>query len=734
MYNKNLSHFIYWDIQSFLLIICSLQLAILGAIGLDEIGLKIPILRQLIGFIYLSFVPGILIIRLLKLKNLKNTEILLYAIGLSIFTLMFTGFLINIVGLHFVSNPISTINLISTISFIVIILSYACYKSDSGTATYICEEKYEKNIFLSPSALFLMLIPSLSVLGTYIVNYYSNNNLLLFVIIIVCFVVLLIGFNTQLIHKDLYPLAIFVIAISLLFHNSLIFTYLHGWDVHQEYYFSNLVKTSGVWNSHLPSNLNAMLSIVFLAPIYSDICNLSLTWVFKIVFPVIFSFVPLGVFHVYQKQTENDNTAFLSAIYFMSISTFYTEMLGLERQEIAELFFVILIAIIVSNVELSKKRLLTLVFTFGMVISHYGLSYLLLFLILIGYLFLKYVLNSRSCILNLSFILIFFIYTVLWYLSFAEGSLFQTIVSLFSHYYNTMFEEVFATQSTQLIVSSAYSFWGNVLKLLYMTSQFFMVVGFAYVLKNHKKLAFSKEFIAFSFMLFCALGSSLVYSNTGMNLHRLFHIASIALSVYFVVGISVSLSVTGSFINKIYQFGNIKPEKISTLFIILFLLINIGFVQEISNKDQISRSLSQKSILINEDDSTYDKMFLASSRSIYREYIPTQDFYGTTWLSKNRNPMEKIYVDSTAKYIVFYSYGMMPYNQEPNKPLIKDLSISPIEPNAYVYLKYTNVIYGLVSNGLFADLKDAYFKINEFFPVINSKSKIYTNGANYVFK
>ena len=53
----------------------AIQFAIWGAIGLDVIGLQIPILRQLIGFIYLTFVPGIII---LKRSNCESGALILY--------------------------------------------------------------------------------------------------------------------------------------------------------------------------------------------------------------------------------------------------------------------------------------------------------------------------------------------------------------------------------------------------------------------------------------------------------------------------------------------------------------------------------------------------------------------------------------------------------------------------------------------------------------------------------
>ena len=59
-----------WEPEKFLRTMAAIHLAMLGAIGLDFMGLDIPILRQVIGFIYLTFVPGIIILRLLKLHKL----------------------------------------------------------------------------------------------------------------------------------------------------------------------------------------------------------------------------------------------------------------------------------------------------------------------------------------------------------------------------------------------------------------------------------------------------------------------------------------------------------------------------------------------------------------------------------------------------------------------------------------------------------------------------------------
>jgi uncharacterized membrane protein len=120
-----------WEIKKFLKVVLAIQLAMWGVIGLDAVGLQIPILRQLIGFIYLSFIPGIIILRILKLHKLGNIQTLLYTVGLSIATLMFTGLLMNTIYPFIgITRPISITPLIITISAVVLVLCVISYVRD----------------------------------------------------------------------------------------------------------------------------------------------------------------------------------------------------------------------------------------------------------------------------------------------------------------------------------------------------------------------------------------------------------------------------------------------------------------------------------------------------------------------------------------------------------------------------------------------------------------------------
>lgn len=718
MYIKNPLNFVEWDIKSFLLVLFSIHIAMLGVIGLDVINFEIPVLRQFIGFIYLTFVPGLLLLRLFRLRQISFIEKSTFTVALSLITLMLSGFFINEIGIFFVEKPISTIPLFSVIFLITSILFIICYIREKNTnynSSFI-----SLNYNLSRLMIYLLLIVFLTLFGTYIVNYYHSNILLLLAILLITSIIFLVFFE-KFIPETMYPFVIFVLSISLLYHNSLISSTLYGFDIHQEYYASNFVKILGLWDHDIPRNINAMLSIVILAPIYSNICDLSLTNVFKIVYPFLFSFTPLGIYLIYNKQVNNPKIAFFSIFYFMSIYPYYTEMLALARQEIAELFLVLIVLVMISNYEVPKKKLLYIIFSFGLVISHYGLSYLFILLSIIGYIFLTFI-NQKSEILCPRTIFLFIICAIGWYIYISSGSIFDTVGNLFKNIYHSISYEILQTSTVSLATKSTPSPCGKLLRILYFSSQLFILVGFIHSIitykssKTHSNIKFSKEYMGLSLACICSLIVFLITSSTGMNIYRFFHISTIFLSLFCILGGLFIFNVIEKIMLKIVPISNsINSFKFLSVFLALFLLFNIGFVQEIVSDNPISASLSQNSM--KEGD-------VNSSMFLYRYYIPVQDICGSIWLSKNRNDTMDIYADETSVKFVLAGYGMMPdqkylYNER-NRCL-----------NSYIYFRYPNVVYGLLSK------KDSdmyeYEDISELLPILNQKSTIYSSGYNTVY-
>ncbi|CAD6490158.1 MAG: hypothetical protein KFBDDELM_00036 [Candidatus Argoarchaeum ethanivorans] len=725
-----------WEIKRFLKVVLAIQLMILGVIGLDTIGLQIPIMRQLIGFVYLTFIPGIIVIRILKLHKLGSIETLLYMVGLSIATLMFTGLFMNTVYPFFgISGPISITPLIITISILVLILCILSYVRDKD---YSNPSFIDVGEILSPPVLFLCLIPFLAVFGTYLVNFQQDNILLMFLIIILALIAVSIAFD-KFIPKNLYPLAVFVIAISLLYHSSLISMYIWGWDIHHELYLTNLVKMNSIWDSTMRGGCNAMLSLVMLAPIYSIISNMSITWVFKIIYPLLFSLVPLGLYRVFQKQT-NDKIAFLSCFFFVSLFIFYTEMLALARQQIAELFLVLLILVMIDkNMDKMKRSLLSIVFGISLALSHYGLSYIYMFCLIFAWLILVFVdssaaqklrnthhskfsgykreklagnpisSNAKNRTISSTFVLLFIVFMLTWYMYVSSSSAFNSIVRIGDHIASSIFTDLLnpeVAEGWRIIMGETVSPLHSVTKYLHLLSQFFIVIGILTLMLKRSEMKFEKEYTAFTAVNFviCFVGIAVPYFASSLATTRLYHITLFFLAPFCAMGGITFLRTMSRVVRTSWTNESVRSSpKVLSVFLAIFLLFNTGFVYEVAEDIPTSISLN----------STID----------YPRFNH-QEVLGAEWLNnvKNSNP---IYADEYRRLLV----GRFEWGQV--RTITTD--VDRMRRDSYIYLGSLTIEKKEI---MVVDVKSARRITREYInsnQIINDKNKIYNNGGAQVY-
>lgn len=614
-------------------IIIAIQLALWGSIGLDSIGISIPVLRQLIGFGYISFIPGYLVLKALKIRDLGSIRTLLYCTGLSLSILMTIGFILNTIGpLMGILDPISIEPIMITITILVLVLTIVLYIM--GENRIQIDVSDVKSITSRPILLLLLLYPFVAIFGTRVMNLHGNNALLLLLIIAIGVIALLIS-SDKLIKPNLYPIAIFIVALTLLYHTSLISPYVWGWDIQEEYFFSNLVKLNSIWDSSFMSrNCNAMLSLVSLVPIYSIILNMNLDQILKIVVPFLFAFVPLGLYSVIQEQT-NDKIAFFSCFYFVSYLTFYTEMLALARQQIAELFFVlILLAIFDRKLNNSSKSLFGMIFAFSLIVSHYGLAYIYIFVILFAYCInfaakninlirilairaktsepIKYLFpkknresiyqnrrTAQDISVSMTFIIMCITFMLLWYISFSDSSSFNEIISLLSRLSKTIFSEFAKAETAQgleIITLNSLPIMKLLLKYILILSQGFIFVGLIVTVLKKSKYKFNHYYLLLSlvFFLLCLAGIVVPYFASSLNTSRIFHISLLLLSPFCVIGGIYTFGSVNRIVKRITKSENLpKPFTALSVFLVVFLLLNSGFAGEILKNGQSSIALTQ---------------------------------------------------------------------------------------------------------------------------------------------
>ncbi|MDP7416005.1 MAG: DUF2206 domain-containing protein [Dehalococcoidales bacterium] len=380
-----------WPIKKCLGLSLIILLAILGLTGLAGVGFDVPGLRQMVGFILLTFIPGVLILRILRIHDVGMIESLLYSVGLSLAFVIFCGVVANYTWPVFgVSRPISAFPIMVTLTIFTLILMSVAYQRDKSFAVPVLTSPAA---VLSPAALFLILVFLLAVIGALMVNFYQNNILLLIFTAVVAGIVGLAVFG-KFIDQKVYALAIVIIAVCLLYQTTLISPYLTGFDIHLEYYFPQLIVENGYWDATRAHGYNTALSLTMLVPIYSLVLDIDGVWVFKTISPFVFALVPLTLFHVFRQQMS-PRKAFLAAFFFMAVPTFSLEMVALIKQQFAEFFFALVILILVDRkLGLGQRLTLAIVFSMSIIVSHYGVGGICLIYFIIAWLLIATIRNS----------------------------------------------------------------------------------------------------------------------------------------------------------------------------------------------------------------------------------------------------------------------------------------------------------------------------------------------------
>jgi uncharacterized membrane protein len=728
--------------KKFSIYLFSIQLMLVGFIGLDIQGLHFPIFRQLVGFIYLSLIPGILILKILKLDGMSHIESLLYSIGLSISSLMFVGFLVNFLSPFLsVPKPFSLFPLFIAISlFIGFLWMIYFFKKDTKIFNIKLTDLKE---LLSPSTLFLLCIPFLSIFGTYFVNFYDSNFFLMILIVIIAFIPLLVTFK-ELIPVKLYPLLLWVISISLIFHDTLISMYLNKFDVIGEYYFSSLVVNDSYWDWTINSNNNAMLSTTVLAPIFHIICGLDLTWVYKIIYPFLYSFVPLGLYSCF-KNRFNEKVSFLSVYYIMCVNTFYCIVPSLCKQSIAEIFFVLLLLLLLNNKQLDIRIIiLRVIFSFMLVVSHYGTSYLFLFSIIFTIILIS--LNEKftsilhrkfwcgfvsivskneskskkSSTLNLNYVLLFIIFTLAWYIYSSNSSIFNSLIHISNHIKSTIFIEFMSPEHSRGMNSitdkpiSALHFIG---KIFNFVPPFFIIIGMFNQFFRKSNIKSDPVYSYFSIYWLIICFSAIAISGFAMmNPDRLYHLSLFLIAPFAVSGGTIFYKL----LFNIFHLNNVKNSfTFLSVFFAMILLFSTGFVYEVANDHPSSISLSQDSRIPGDLESINGVIYL----------MHEQDVFSARWLSTKMDTNRSVYATKGNGEGIS---SLLAYGKIPDHKIEMLSNTSNLSKVNYIYVSYVNNVekIGLGYNKELG--APTFFDMNDLRPQIMARNHIYHNGLSQI--
>ena len=680
-----------------------------------SILLNIPFLRQIFGFLFLTILPGLLILQILKLNKICFLEKFILTWGLSISFLMFFGLLINNLLLCFgYETPLSTIPLLISFNIAFILLAVVVHKMNKDAVFSL--PNFNLNASEKAFLIFPVIFPALSIFGMNIMNTTDNNIILMFLLFLIPIYVACVCLFNHKFPKRLYPGVIFLIGISLLLFMPLRTNHIIGIDTHVEYYYFRTILNNLHWGILGYYTFDACLSISLLPTLYQSILNISPVFLFKILYSLIYSISPL-VIYVISKKYVGEPYGFLASIFFISQTNFLqTEVTA--RTNTAILFFALAMMTLFSDrIDPLKKRILFIVFMASCMVSHYSTTYIFFF-VMLGSFFGMEMLSKKYTfkkIISLTMGILFFSMIFFWYSQVTETA-FNAGISFIENTFgnlNTFFVEELREGGAEAMLGVGITQKGIPHKIQFVFTWLtfaFIGIGIIMLTRRYKEMSFPElnfkkpdflkdkfevEYFAIAFVCVGLLVAivALPHIAAGYSLQRSYAAVLIILSVFFVIG--------GIILSK---FMKIRACLIILLVLIPYFLCVTGAMYTIFGVPRV--------ITLNSEGEKHDLL-----------YVHDQDSYAAKWLSSHGQQNLKIHCDHAGLLRLASQGGI-------SGSLIDCNSIFKHKKklyDGYIYLRYYNV----VSDKFLPAHGDAH-NMTEYSDIFIRKSKIY-NSSSVIF-
>ncbi len=726
-------------------------------------------IRAILSFIFLITIPGLLIMLVLKIRELGFWEYLVYVVGLSISFIMFGGLAINWIlpWLNITDKPLATFSILICFNiFLVGFWVVAWIRNKNLKPLKINFPKLDltnRIFFIVP-----MLFPILSILGAFLLNNHGTNILTMILLgAIAVYILLLVIFSDKL-NPNIYPWAILMISLALLLSFSMRSWYVTGWDLKQEQYVFRLASENHIWSMNLYNNAyNACLSLSILPSIMNFFIKVNNQFIFKLFFQIIFIFHSLTIFLILKKYVKSILAFTASFLYFGTVYYNYSFPI-LARQEIAFIFFgLMLLVLFTKGVNSTLKKALFLIFGASMIVSHYSTSYIALAIFTLTYIFtlIHKIYNNRKIkngklhssqkrefYLNGLLILLLLVFGFFWLAQMTNVSegIIYTIKTTYQNIGSTLSFDLkqssiqgalFGQSKVKKYTSKELNDYINETESIFKSSNPYSqqqtqiyspkIINREIVYPKNQKLVYPSfylyRFIKYLIIISFVLGSLFIYLSKKDMVDKEFSFM-IALSVIFMFSM-ISLP----YISKAYGFGRLFQQcliflslssiicfkkimknfkKIFIFFTILiyigYFLFNLGFLLIYSGGEPTLNLYNQGPI--------YDE-----------HYSHTEEIISINWFDKNHQT-SVIYMDPYSE-LKIYAFG--------NPLLLHDKKIIPffMGKSSYVYSNYVNKIKKI-------NYWDAREKFNHGILVFNfpteflndNKNKIYNNGGSEIFR
>ena len=696
------------------------QFSLLSAIGLESIGIHIPLFRELVATIYLTIIPGLLTLGLLK-KKLDLTKTVLFSIGMSFAIVTFVSAFINVFLASFgFERPLSERILFISLSIVILLLLIICYLKGERYLSF------SYNPSFSPATLLLALFSFISIIASYESSFYERDFLVLLFLGMIALIPFVISSGKF--PERLYPPLILSISISLAFLRY--GRFLFKPTSFGENGLAGVIKLAGIWIPNFASTHNSLLYPTLLPSVFSTLLGIDTLCGIAVIGFLISIFLPLIIYEIYTTLFDRKVAALASFLFLFY--PFYHYLLG-SRDGFA-IFFLALFFLTLFSEEMTPatRNILLIVFAFSIIVSHYGNAYFFMLLLFVAAA-VAFISREKTDLSIPAFCFLYFALTLTWYIYTSSSVNVKWAIGYGKNVYDHLSEFLTAESSAALkAMATTWSFAQEVTKYLIIANSLFIALGIIELMylaiRNGKHLdEYSIFAIAFS------LGLIILILPRIMGAPRVYLTLLVILSPFSFLGFSLLLR---SFYRILARKGSylLKEEQkratiLFSVFLSLLLIFGSGFVSTVVSK-------------VNGE--TFDPRDPARWFPSLNEY----DIAATEWFLHCNGGGKKMYLDSILSgemviregeidsgypnFPLEYG-GVRVYEMEPFTALpIKDYLDGKKIEDAYIYLGYHNTVYDFM--GVVNEAGERIpLKTSDYMHSFEKNSRIYDNTRTLIY-
>lgn len=340
---------------------------------------------QVLLFLCITFLPGIAILRLMRITLRTFSAGVVYSFGLSVLTLMLSGLVANqlLFALGW-ERPLELLGALGIWDIVTAGLIIACVLVNRLPVRI--QQWSPANVAKPAWILFglSLLLPCFAALGAFRLNNGGDAFLAEFTLF---FAAGLIAYGIILrrrLPSNLLAWLIFIIGLTVLCMTSLRGWDIVGHDIEREFRVYTSTYLHGHWDISLDRDpYNACLSITILPQMFAQLLNISGLAVFKIVLQVIFAVCPVVIFVLLRQYTAKLG-ALVGSLLFICYPTFINDSAMLTRQGVAYLFFALALLILSNQTQKTRYKIVFLLCALGAVLSHYSTAYMFVALFMVA--------------------------------------------------------------------------------------------------------------------------------------------------------------------------------------------------------------------------------------------------------------------------------------------------------------------------------------------------------------